>query len=178
MKKLLSIILTLCILMSMATIAAAELINPFVDVASDAWYHDEVVKAVDTGIINGKSATEFKPDDLLTYAEAVKLAACMNQVYVGGEVTLVSGEPWYQTYADYCKENKIITKEYNMDENASRAGYMEIFANALPDSAFKEINNIPNGSILDVKDNAPYAIFVYKLYRAGIVTGVDKEHNC
>ena len=28
---------------------------------------------------------------------------------------------------------------------------MEIFANALPDSAFKDINNIPNGSILDVK---------------------------
>lgn len=113
MKKVLSIILAFCMLISMATIASAEkadhehqlmkmanmnchysectvcfelfdvgdhtfvngecsvcghaeLINPFVDVKEDAWYHDEVVKAVDTGIINGKSATEFKPDDLLT----------------------------------------------------------------------------------------------------------------
>ncbi|MBQ4645264.1 MAG: S-layer homology domain-containing protein, partial [Clostridia bacterium] len=54
-----------------------QLVNPYVDVPEDAWYHDEVVGAVYTGIINGKSATEFKPDDLLTYAEAIKLAACM-----------------------------------------------------------------------------------------------------
>ena len=155
-----------------------EFVNPFVDVAYDAWYHDEVVKAVASGIINGKTPTEFMPDDLLTYAEAVKLAACMNQVYTGDVVTLSNGEPWYQPYADYCKENKIILKEYNYNENATRAGYMEIFANALPDEAFKNINNIPDGSILDVKNNAPYAIYVYKFYRAGIVTGVDELHNC
>ena len=71
-----------------------ELKNPFADVKKDAWYHDEVVKAVDTGIINGKTPTEFKPDDFLTYAEALKLAACMNQVYLNGEVTLKAGEPW------------------------------------------------------------------------------------
>lgn len=179
MKKILSIILTLCLIVSTATIAGAtKLENPFIDVAEDAWYYEEVVKAVDTGIINGKTPTEFYPEDLLTYAEAVKLAACMNQVYLYGEVTLSNGEPWYKPYADYCKENRIIEKEYNYEENATRAGYMEIFANALPDSAYTEINNIPNGSILDVKNNAPYAIYVYKLYRAGIVTGVDELHNC
>ncbi|MBR3870002.1 MAG: S-layer homology domain-containing protein [Clostridia bacterium] len=155
-----------------------ELINPFVDVPENAWYHDEVMKAVDTGIINGKTTTEFKPDDFLTYAEAVKLAACMNQVYLYGKVTLTNGTPWYQTYVDYCKENNIISKEYNYGENATRAGYMEIFANALPDEAFKDINNIPDGSILDVKNNSPYAIYVYKLYRAGIVSGADADHNC
>ena len=155
-----------------------ELINPFVDVASDAWYHDEVVQAAATGIINGKTPTEFMPDDLLTYAEAVKLAACMNQVYTTGEVTLANGEPWYQPYADYCKENGITAKDYDYNENANRAGYMEIFACALPDEAFADINSIPDGSILDVKDNAPYAIYVYKLYRAGIVTGVDELHSC
>ena len=155
-----------------------ELINPFIDVKEDDWYHDEVVKAVETGIINGKTETEFKPDDFLTYGEAVKLAACMNQVHLNGEVSLKSGEPWYQPYVDYCVDKGIITDIYDYDDNATRAGYMEIFANALPDEAFKEINSIPNGSILDVKENAPYAIFVYKLYRAGIVTGVDGEHNC
>ena len=181
MKKTLSIILAFCMVIAASTIAnatKAELVNPYVDVASDAWYHDEVVKAVDTGIINGKTATEFKPDDSLTYAEAVKLAACMNQVYLNGEVTLANGEPWYKPYADYCKENKITEKEYDYNKNATRAGYMEIFANALPDEAFEEINNVPDGSILDVKDNAPYAIYVYKLYRAGIVAGVDAKHNC
>ena len=156
----------------------SQLVNPFVDVPGDAWYHDEVVGAVYTGIINGKSATEFKPDDLLTYAEAIKLAACMSQVYLNGEVTLTSGTPWYQPYVDYCKVNNIIKKDYDYNANATRAGYIEIFASALPDKAFKEINNIPNGSILDVKSGATYAHYVYKMYRAGILTGVDALHNC
>ena len=155
-----------------------EMINPFVDVKKDAWYHDEIVEAVYTGIINGKSKTIFAPDDLLTYAEAVKLAACMSQVYLNGNVTLTLGTPWYQPYADYCRINNITTKNYDYNQNATRAGYMEIFANALPDSAFKDINNIPDGSILDVKTSASYAHYVYKLYRAGIVTGVDALHNC
>ena len=155
-----------------------EPVNPFVDVKKDAWYHDEVVEAVYTGIINGKSATEFKPDDLLTYAEAIKLAACMSQVYLNGNVTLTSGTPWYQPYVDYCKINNIIKKNYDYNANATRAGYIEIFASALPDSAFEEINNIPNGSILDVKSGATYAHYVYKMYRAGILTGVDALHNC
>ena len=155
-----------------------QLVNPFVDVPEDAWYHDEVVGAVYTGIINGKSATEFKPDDLLTYAEAIKLAACMSQVYLNGNVTLTSGTPWYQPYVDYCKINNIIKKNYDYNANATRAGYIEIFASALPDSAFEEINNIPNGSILDVKSGATYAHYVYKMYRAGILTGVDALHNC
>jgi len=155
-----------------------EMINPFVDVKKDAWYHDEIVEAVYTGIINGKSETIFAPDDLLTYAEAVKLAACMSQVYLNGNVTLTSGTPWYQPYADYCRINNITTKNYDYNANATRAGYIEIFANALPDSAFEDINNIPDGSILDVKDNAPYTIYVYKMYRAGILTGVDALHNC
>jgi len=225
MKKSLSIILSLCMLLSMATTAFAaygehehqlmkmanmnshyeecqvcfelfnvgehtfkdgkctvcghdELVNPFVDVPKDAWYHDEVVGAFHTGIINGKSATEFKPDDLLTYAEAIKLAACMSQVYLNGNVTLTSGTPWYQPYVDYCKINNIIKKNYDYNANATRAGYIEIFASALPDSAFEEINNIPNGSILDVKSGATYAHYVYKMYRAGILTGVDALHNC
>ena len=225
MKKTLSIILSLCMLLTMATTALAaygehehklmkmanmnshyeecqvcfelfnvgehtfkdgkctvcghpQLVNPFVDVPEDAWYHDEVVEAVYTGIINGKSTTEFKPDDHLTYAEAVKLAACMHQLYTEGVVTLKNGNPWYQTYVDYCFDNGIIDKEYDYDESATRAGYIEIFAMALPDSAFEEINNIPDGSILDVELGASYAHYVYKMYRSGIVTGVDALHNC
>ena len=178
MKKTLSTILALCMLISAVAVTATELILPFVDVAEDAWYYDEVAEAVRTGIINGKTETEFKPDDLLTYAEALKLAACMHQVYTDGEVTLIPGNPWYKPYADYCKAKKITTKEYNYNEDATRAGYMEIFAQALPESAFEEINNIPDGSILDVKPKALYARYVYKMYRAGIVTGVDSAHNC
>ena len=150
MKRILSVLLALCMLISVLSVyavASSESENPFKDVTKDDWFYADVVNAVSTGIINGKTANEFKPDDYLTYAEALKLAACMNQIYLNGEVTLVSGNPWYKPYADYCLENKIIDKEYNYDLSATRAGYMEIFANALPDDAYEEINTVPDGSI-------------------------------
>lgn len=176
MKKLLSIIIAgaLCISLAATSFAAPK----FEDVSESDWFYNDVISAVELGLINGKSETEFKPDDFLTYAEALKLAACMNQLYQTSDITLAGGDPWYMPYAEYCKENKITQKDYNYDEYATRAGYMEIFANALPDEAFKQINNIPDGSISDVDMKAPYVASVYKLYRAGIVAGVDEFHNC
>ncbi len=155
-----------------------ELINPFLDVANNAWYAEDVLSAVSTGLINGKGDGAFKPDDYLTYAEAVKLAACMNQLYTNGKVTLENGQPWYQTYVDFCKKNNIIRNDYTWSDYTTRIGYMYIFASALPDEAYEEINTIDDNMIPDVSSDAPYAACVYKLYRAGIVTGVDAAHNC
>lgn len=51
---------------------------PFIDVSPDTWYYADVKTAFESGLINGRSATLFAPDDNMTYAEAVKLAACMH----------------------------------------------------------------------------------------------------
>ncbi|MBQ8836128.1 MAG: S-layer homology domain-containing protein [Clostridia bacterium] len=154
------------------------IINPFTDVPNDAWYAADVLSAVATGLITGKTTDKYAPNDNLTYAEAVKLAACMNEKYTKGEVTLEIGAPWYQTYVDYCKNNNIIRTEYNWNDFATRVGYMYIFAYALPEEAYEPINTIEDGTIPDVPMDSPYADIVYKLYRAGIVTGVDAQHNC
>ena len=184
MKKILSIILSLAMVLSMSSVAFAEHYSNFTDVKPDSWYYEDVDNAVRLGIINGKTATTFAPDDNLTYAEAIKLAACMYQLYKDGSVYLVSGgNPWYQTYVDYAKEHGIVTENFfykvsDINEKATRAGYMEIFANALPDEALKGINNVPDGSIPDVPMVHESSISIYKLYRAGILTGVDAKHNC
>ena len=184
MKKILSIILSLAMVLSMSSVVFAEHYSNFTDVKPDSWYYEDVDNAVRLGIINGKTATTFAPDDNLTYAEAIKLAACMYQLYKDGSVYLVSGgNPWYQTYVDYAKEHGIITENFfykvsDINEKATRAGYMEIFANALPDEALKGINNVPDGSIPDVPMVHESSISIYKLYRAGILTGVDAKHNC
>ncbi|MBQ7897968.1 MAG: S-layer homology domain-containing protein [Clostridia bacterium] len=153
---------------------------PFKDVAKDIWYFDAVKTAYEMKLINGKGATDtYKPDDNMTYAEAIKLAACMHQLHTTGSVTLGNGSVnWYDTYVEYCKNNSIITKDYNYGDMATRSGYMEIFANALPSSALEAINNVPDNFIPDVKMDAPYAAAVYKLYRAGILAGVDAKNNC
>lgn len=184
MKRILSFILCLTMIMSFASIVHAERYSKFTDVTQDSWYYEDVDNAVRLGIINGKSETTFAPDDNLTYAEAIKLAACMYQLYKDGSVYLVSGgNPWYETYVNYAKDHGIITDNFfykvnDINKKATRAGYMEIFANALPDEALECINNVPDGSIPDVPMVHESAIGIYKLYRAGILTGVDAKHNC
>ena len=158
-------------------VSAADL--PFTDVPQNQWYYNDVVKAYETGLINGKTPTTFEPDQNMTYAEAVKLAACMNQRYTAGSVTLENGSPWYQTYVDYCKENGVLSKDYNWNDKATRAGYAEIFAKALPASALPARNNVVDDAIPDVTSSAPQADAIYTLYRAGIVQGstIDGVNN-
>ena len=160
------------------TVTPALPSNPFRDIGEHEWYYSNVLYAYDLGLINGKTPTEFKPDVNLTYAEAVKLAACMHELYTTGKITPGSGEPWYQCYVDYAKVNNIIGVDYAWDTPATRAGYMAIFANALPYAALSAINSIADGAIPDVPATHPYAAEIYRLYRAGIVRGVDNVFSC
>ena len=174
MKKLLVFVFVISMLSAVAFAA-----SPFKDVAEGEWYYDDVNSAYEMGLINGKNSPEtFLPNDNMTYAEAIKLAACMHQRHTEGKVTLQNSDPWYQPYVDYCKENKIIYKEYDYNAPATRGWYMEIFASALPQERFAVINSIPWNSIPDVPSDAKYAPAVYTLYRSGIVGGVDAKHNC
>ena len=147
--------------------------NPFRDIKESDWFYKNVLYAYSLGLINGKTPTEFQPDVNLTYAEAVKLAACMHELYTTGEITPGSGNPWYQCYVNYAKANNIISVDYAWDMPATRAGYMAIFANALPAEALEEMNAIADGAIPDVPPTHPNSAAIYKLYRAGIVQGVD-----
>ncbi len=167
-------LLLAALLCSAVLVSAAEL--AFSDVPADAWYCEDVTTAVREGLVNGRSETEFAPEEYLTAAEAVKLAACMNQARTAGAVTLENGDPWYATYAAYAKENGIIDGDLDWDVPVTRAQYMAIFARALPEGNYVEVNAIPDGGLSDVKPDTPYTEGIYKLARAGIVQG-DENHN-
>ena len=148
MKRFLFLFATLSSLLSLIATASV-----FSDVSEADWFYNDVKAVYDLELINGKgSATTFKPNDNMTYAEAIKLAACMHQRYTEGKVTLTNSNPWYQSYADYCLEKGIIENEYPYDEVVTRAGYMKIFSKALPDEALKEINSVSLGAIPDVSN--------------------------
>ena len=175
-RKILGILISVLMVVTMIpSLTFAEEL-PFTDVAKDAWYYGDVKEAYDTGLINGMTATTFEPESNMTYAQAVKLAACMNQKYTTGSVTLVNGTVnWWDTYLDYAKTHNIINKDYSWNSNATRAGYVEIFAKALPDEALKAKNSIANGYIPDVGMSHPQSAAIYKLYRAGVLTGMDEK---
>ena len=176
-KGILPLLLALALGAGLLLPAAAYAWNPFEDISPSAWYYDDVMNAVRSGLVNGKTETRFCPDEYLTYAEAVKLAACLNQLWWDGEVTLENGRPWYQPYADYCYETGIISDDYDWGDYATRGRFLAIFAGALPASALTGINYIPDESIPDVSLYDPDGWSIYVLYRAGIVQG-GENHAC
>ena len=149
-KRALSLLLAVLMLVTVLPVMASAANLPFTDVPASAWYYNDVKTAYESGLLNGKTASSFAPEDNLTYAEAVKLAAAMNQKYLTGSVTLTNGSPWYQSYVDYCKAQGIIVRDYDWTAPATRAGYIEIFARALPESALGPINTIADNAVPDV----------------------------
>ena len=153
-------------------------VMPFTDVIEGKdWFYSDVKIAYESYLIDGYTDTTYEPKKNLTYAQAVKLAACMHERYTTSKVTLENGSPWYQPYVDYAKANGIISDEYDAwtkddwNANATRAGYIKIFANALPAEAFTAKNTVADDAIPDVKMDHPQAAEIYKLYRAGILEG-------
>ena len=151
---------------------------PFTDVAEGAWYRKDVEIAHKNGLVNGKSDTMFYPDDNMTYAEAVKLACAMHQLYHDKKVTLTAGSSvWYSTYMSYALEKGIIENDLTAvaDEKITRSDFVKIFYAALPASEYTVINEVADNAIPDVSISAKSAKEIYAFYRAGILVGSDHE---
>lgn len=151
---------------------------PFTDVPLGAWFFQDVLSAYNRGLINGMSPTLYEPDGSLTVAQAVKLAACMHQLYQEGSVTLQNGaDAWYSTYLDYAVRQEILTEDYaalspdELNTPITRAEFVHIFYHALPRSEYGQINAVMTGAIPDVTEDALYSQEIYTFYRAGILTG-------
>lgn len=147
----------------------------FTDVSDSQWYYSDVCYAVQKGLVNGRSTTIYAPEENLSVAEAIKLAACMHQLYLNGSVTLANdSSTWYKTYLDYATTNGIVTKTYsNYDANITRGEYVSLFYAALPESEYAQLNTVSDNKIPDVKLTDSNAKQIYAFYRAGILTGSD-----
>ncbi|MBQ8512345.1 MAG: S-layer homology domain-containing protein [Clostridia bacterium] len=164
------------VLLALPVSAARTYTGQFTDVASGAWYYNDIADAYASGLINGKSDTQFKPDGTLTIAETIKLAVCCHQMLRDGSVTDLasSGGNWYDPYVSYATENGIVTEVYD-DYNApaTRGQVAVLFSRTMISSGTEapEVNPIAFGQLTDVDVNAWYSGSVYRLYRWGILTG-------
>lgn len=157
----------------------------FTDVPEGAWYEEALGACYDLGLVSGTTDTAFSPDGQVTLAEAITFAARARDSYdydfgQGFEDT----DPWYQTYVDYALEKGILTQGQfaDMGAAATRRDVAVIMASALPDTEdlggyiqenYERISGAADGVIPDVPMTDPGAAAVYKLYRAGILTGGD-----
>ena len=202
-KRLISMILALMLALCLLPAAMAAGL-PFTDVPDGAWYASDVENAYLLGLINGKAPDKFAPDDNMTYAEAVKLAACMHQNAADGKITLKNAGPlylslqidpqtdeaalrlgsqWYRSYVDYAYAERIIERgrDYDWDAPVTRADYIAMLSGIIeprkhiPQYDLHVINNVPEGSVPDVPITHPQAFHIYLMYRLGIVEGVDND---
>ena len=182
-KRAISIVLAVCLALclTLPALGVASLSNfeasrtyqnQFSDVSRSAWYYDGVRGAYEYGIMGGKSSNRFDPSGSVTIAETIKMAASLHKGYYTGSMDFEDGSPWYVPFVEYALENKIITEEYrNYNVAATRSDFALIIASALPDEAVTPINRVVNGAIPDVWEHYSYGQAVYKLYRAGVLTG-------
>ena len=146
---------------------------PFVDVAPTAWYRPDIETIYRYGLLNGRSATTFAPNEEVTVAEAVKLAVMVHQFQNQGYATVENGSPiWYSTYMSYALANGILEFDLTADANRriTRQEFVYVLFNSMPRSQYAEINYI-GGTIPDIERMSQFADSIYTFYRAGIVTG-------
>lgn len=148
----------------------------FKDVFSGQWYEEGIASAYELGLMQGIGNSFFSTDGDVTIAEAVAMAARLHSIYYNGTAEFETSDTWYAPYVFYARKNGIISDLYeDYTKPATRVQVAEIFANALPASALSEINAVESNAIPDVALTAESADEIYRLYRAGVLTGSDEK---
>ncbi len=151
---------------------------PFEDVPADAWYYSSVLSAYSNGLIDGMNASTFAPDESLTVAQTIKLAASLHKQLNRSSTALYNGEVnWYDPYVQYAVTNGVIESSYlsysaaQMNAPISRQEFVHILHGA---RAFYPLSNsVADNAIPDVKLGSSYSSEIYEFYRAGILIGSD-----
>ena len=157
----------------------------FTDVDASAWYHDAVAALYEYGLTEGVSSSAYAPEGSVTIAELVTFAARLHALERGAAIpAAAAGEAWYRPYVRYLKAEKCLGDELDghYSEAATRAQTAGVLAPALSTECYDERNAeavtvgyASHRRITDVDDYTPYQSDILRLYKWGIVGGVDED---
>lgn len=143
----------------------------FKDVEETAWYYKDVNESVKLGLMNGDNGF-FRPSDNLTVGQAMKLVAVIHAGYHNNmnriPIPATTGH-WAINYYSYVANYGIAPDwQFSINElerTITRGEMAMLFANALPESEFKKINDYKNAPEQLNDSN------IKRLYEAGILIG-------
>ena len=148
----------------------------FSDMAKDHWARPAVEYLYDLGIINGRTDSEFAPDENITRAEFIKILVCVKNVnLVSGpsEFSDVAEDAWYAPYVNSAYANNITSgyddgtfkpnKKITREDMATMIFRMAGYQDTEETPSFNDANNISS--------YAKSAVAV--LNEMGIVNGMD-----
>lgn len=165
---LLSAVLAVSVIVPAAAAPAA-----FTDVPSNAWYAQDVADVQKYGIINGVGSNRFAPDGVLTFTQAVAMAARTHAYMNGKTIPNDTGSHWAEATFDYAKQHGILYDDMIPANNpmCSRETMADLFYYVIDGQDNPVLNEI-----YEIPDYAPATSTspVLFLYQYGILTGSDQ----
>lgn len=133
----------------------------FYDVSVSDWYYKYVTELAEDGIINGYPDGSFRPNETVTYGEALKLCASASGIpYAEGDI-----RHWATGYLAIAQERGLFTDGVDLDAAITRKDAAMILA------TFLDLKSSVVSPFADTDSAAAIA-----LYDAGIVDGyVDED---
>ena len=132
----------------------------FSDVTKSNWHYEFVMKMAEEGVVNGYADGTFKPNNSLTWGEALKMVVS----YVTGEEKApVEGGTWASGYIAYVQDNGIWDGEISQNATITREEMCVVLAKMLKVAASEKESIFPD------TDNA----YVMALVELGIIDGID-----
>lgn len=202
-KRLMALLLTLCMALTLlpATAAAAPILiapNPnagpawllprvkaapdFPDVRG-TWCESYVSVAYQTGLMSGKTDTNFDALSPLTNAQITVITARLDLLLRGGDGVLPAakgGQPWYQSAADHLKRHsrdedllyllKRLEEEGRADSTCIRRDFVRMLSAVLEKNTLAPVNEV---TVLPDLPRSSAEVYL-PFYRAGILTGRDE----
>lgn len=135
------------------------------------WYETYIADLYEYGLADGVGANAMAPEDSITVAQIVALAARVNAKYYDGRIGEADGGAWYAPYISYAIDYGLIAEKdsEDVDRPATRAESTLILSRALPGTQFEAVNEAVSFS--DVAADDPCRKAVALLCRAGVITG-------
>ena len=153
----------------------------FTDVSPRDWFSVWADLAYNLNLMQGVGNDTFAPNQTLTVAEALKLAAFLESQSAGDTFHLqpVTGTPWYKSSVTYCEASGIISAgEFtDLERPVTRAEMAYIFSRTSLARSLPEINSLSRvkAAVPDVRTGDYAAAAIFGLYAKGILTGSDGD---
>ena len=198
-KRLLTLLLAFCLLLTTPALAARDSTENFTrvntysgqfsDLPADATFYANVSALYEYGISVGKPDGTYGVKDPLTVGQAVIFAARVRSLYrtgdpeAGPSAHQEEGQPTALRYLLYLQAEGVLDHALDdrLDAAATRAEMAHALANVLPEEALPPVHAAlvdrrfaAGHAITDVTASTPYYQDILALYRKGVCIGSDK----
>lgn len=156
--------------------------NSFTDLVSVEWARESVEKLAGNGIISGKSAGMYYPNDNIKREEFVKIVVSAFNISITDDENIFSDakkEDWFSKYINTAYRNGIVSgvsdECFGVGENITRQDMVTILARAAEKAGYKiETDSII--SFADESEMGSYAVlYINKLAAMGVVSGMGED---